>query len=585
MDLSYTEIKFTKQEEEYLKPMVEEAMHYKLGVREEGYMFNPAYKSGHYDGIVDFYEKDQRRFPTGLLEEVEQILGELQSTYTFQYTVFDNRPEPFIELSEVPKPVKLNFEGEMLPLRDYQQEALESIIEHQSGILNLATNSGKTEIASGIIDTLLPRLERGETIAFFTVSTSIFSQTADRIEERLGIRVGKYGGGKKDIRQVNVVMVPTIASALKSDPEKGLKLTAKERIVKKMAKDITPKFTVGVNQKQLLKAHLLNFQVKTKADQEFYDEIKSVLDKSESDAKLKFHLNGYTVKYENILKKKNKKAYEKRRDVEEFLDSIVAFISDEHQHITSDSLYNTLLNCKNAIYRVGLTGSIDPKNKMLQRRLKAVTGNITAKGSNEFLIEAGHSAKPKIMFAPVYQTLIEGEVVDITGDKNYMSVYDKGVVKNEYRNLLIAKVTEMCYNGNKGVLIIVSRIEHGESISELLSQLNVPHDFLQGDIDLDTRDERLNAMRNGTLKVLIATSILDEGVDVSGIDALIMGAGGKSFRQTLQRVGRALRKKKTGENVTQIYDFADRTNNYLYKHYKAREAIYEAENFDITYLE
>jgi hypothetical protein len=33
-------------------------------------------------------------------------------------------------------------------------------------------------------------------------------------------------------------------------------------------------------------------------------------------------------------------------------------------------------------------------------------------------------------------------------------------------------------------------------------------------------------MRSGKLKVMIATSLIDEGVDISGINSLILGAGG-----------------------------------------------------------
>lgn len=309
-----------------------------------------------------------------------------------------------------------------------------------------------------------------------------------------------------------------------------------------------------------------------------------MMDKSESDAKLIFHLNSYVVKYNKLVEGKNKKVFKKKQDAKVFLDSIVAFISDEHQHVTSDSLYNTLLACENAIYRVGLTGSIDKKNKMLLRRLKAVTGNITANTSNEFLINEGHSAKPRIIFTPIHKTTVEGKDVDISTDNNYMSVYDKGIAKNEYRNLMIAKITEMWYTKGKGVLVIVSRIEHGEAISALLDSYGVHHEFLKGEVELDEREEKLNAMRAGELKVMIATSIIDEGVDISGIDVLIMAAGGKSVRQTLQRVGRALRKKKTGDNTTMIFDFYDRTNRFLLRHAKARKTIYEEENFDIDFL-
>lgn len=91
-------------------------------------------------------------------------------------------------------------------------------------------------------------------------------------------------------------------------------------------------------------------------------------------------------------------------------------------------------------------------------------------------------------------------------------------------------------------------------------------------------------MKQGKLKVLISTSLMDEGVDISGIDALIMGAGGKSLRQVLQRIGRGLRYKDDGENKLYVYDFTDRVNDYLFAHYKQRREIYEEEEFDIVDL-
>src|SRR5699024_3107799 len=116
-----------------------------------------------------------------------------------------------------------------------------------------------------------------------------------------------------------------------------------------------------------------------------------------------------------------------------------------------------------------------------------------------------------------------------------------------------------------------------------LNDLDVEHYFLHGEIDSDTRREKLNDMRSGKLKVMIATSLIDEGVDISGINALILGAGGKSLRQTLQRIGRAVRKKKD-DNTTQIFDINDMTNRLLYTHSKERRKIYEEEDFEIKDL-
>lgn len=584
MDVAYTKVDYEGNDQ--LQEVVEKAFHQYLGVKQDGFMFSPAYKSGHWDGIIDFYEKEGQQFPTGIVNKVEAVLGELQNHIAFQYEIVDNRPDAFMELEELPDDIVLADAGiGEITLRDYQYDALAAIIRKQTGIVHISTNGGKTEIAAGIIQQLRPRLEAGETIAFFTSASAIFNQSAARLEERLGIKVGKYGNGKKDIRQVNVVMIPTITSALKADPEKGLKLTAKERVLKKMAKEIGPKFVKGVNQKQMIKAFLLNFEVKTKADEDLLFEIEKVLYESESDAKIIFRLNAYNVEYQNLIKKKNKKVFDKYHEAVSFLEDIAVLIADEAHHSTSDTWYRALMQCSNAQYRVGLTGSIDTEDKVLVQRMQSIFGEVSSRTTNDFLIGEGHSAKPKIVITPIHATLIEGKTVDISNEGVYMYAYEKGIVKNEYRNLLIAKITEMWYTNNKGVLIIVNRIDHGNSISELLSGMNIKHEFVHGEMEIADREERLTAMKNGELKVMIATSLIDEGVDISGIDALIMAAGGKSLRQTLQRIGRVLRKKKTGENIATVFDFEDRTHKHLLKHAKKRKAIYEDEGFEIQHTE
>lgn len=50
----------------------------------------------------------------------------------------------------------------------------------------------------------------------------------------------------------------------------------------------------------------------------------------------------------------------------------------------------------------------------------------------------------------------------------------------------------------------------------------------------------------------------------------------------MQRVGRGLRKKKTGENKVEVFDFYDLTNKHLKKHAEQRRKIYENEQFDIV---
>jgi superfamily II DNA or RNA helicase len=63
--------------------------------------------------------------------------------------------------------------------------------------------------------------------------------------------------------------------------------------------------------------------------------------------------------------------------------------------------------------------------------------------------------------------------------------------------------------------------------------------------------------RTGEIDVLIGTTIVDVGVDVPSIGMVILAGGGKAEIQLRQRIGRGLRAKKNGPNVTFIVDFTD----------------------------
>ena len=107
--------------------------------------------------------------------------------------------------------------------------------------------------------------------------------------------------------------------------------------------------------------------------------------------------------------------------------------------------------------------------------------------------------------------------------------------------------------------------------------------FTHGEVDKNVRTEQMAKAKAGELDVLVATSVLDEGVDISGFRALIMAGGYKSLRLVLQRVGRILRKKET-DNTALVYDFCDSFNKITYDHSMKRLKIYQNEGFDIKYL-
>jgi len=133
--------------------------------------------------------------------------------------------------------------------------------------------------------------------------------------------------------------------------------------------------------------------------------------------------------------------------------------------------------------------------------------------------------------------------------------------------------------GQEGTtLIVVNSVEHGEIIQSKLEEAGVTSAFLQGANSTDERSVILNGVKDGSVKTLIGTQLIDEGIDLPNLSYLLYTAGGKSPRQLLQRVGRVLRVSDTKKTAT-IIDFQDKTHRVFGKQSDARKRIYLDEKF------
>ena len=91
-----------------------------------------------------------------------------------------------------------------------------------------------------------------------------------------------------------------------------------------------------------------------------------------------------------------------------------------------------------------------------------------------------------------------------------------------------------------------------------------------------TKKNTVDLFDEGKLSILIATTVLDEGVDVSMLDTVFLARGGKKDRRIIQQVGRSLRKSKTGK-FAYVIDYVETCNGVLTKHGYDRMAVYKDE--------
>ncbi len=152
------------------------------------------------------------------------------------------------------------------------------------------------------------------------------------------------------------------------------------------------------------------------------------------------------------------------------------------------------------------------------------------------------------------------------------TVMIEGVSENLSRSKLIIKTVASILQSPKlkgVVLVLVKHIKHGEVLQSLALKEGLDIPFIQGNTKTDVRTEYINKLKDGTLKVAIATSVFNEGEDVPNLEVLVNASGGNNERIYIQQIGRVLRSME-GKTRALVIDIYDKEKYYLASHSKNR---------------
>jgi len=144
-----------------------------------------------WDGYIHLFEHRYAKFPAGLTNKVVEMLR----GHGYRITIRQQSKKLGTSISDA-------LYG--ITLYTHQKAVADKGIQAGGAILKAATGSGKTEIAAEIIRRIgLPTL-------WVVNRVSLLSQTAERLQKRLGIPIGIVGGGKEQVRLVSVGTVQTL---------------------------------------------------------------------------------------------------------------------------------------------------------------------------------------------------------------------------------------------------------------------------------------------------------------------------------------------------------------------------------------
>jgi len=277
--------------------------------------------------------------------------------------------------------------------------------------------------------------------------------------------------------------------------------------------------------------------------------------------------NMYIATVQTILRKLK----EKDRKLLTILKTISNVYIDE-AHISKSKSYSMLIrNCINARVIIGLTGTPGSGIGPDMEQTKNV-GDVIYRIDAQTLQAEDTIMKPEIIF------------IDYGSKPRYMygdynDIYNQAIM-DETRNQAIINVAK--YHHNKLILILVSRIKHGELLFSKIKEFKDEVYLIKGVTDNNTREQILDRGRKGEKLVIIGTdSIVSRGLNLKPLEVVINATGNASSVTTIQSLGRVLR-KATGKTNALFYDLVDRTP-YLAEHKDRRINAFESQGYTITY--
>lgn len=496
-----------------------------------GAQYSKAYQMGVWDGRTRFLHKKPINFPVGFVDQVIEILEDSK----IDCEIKDLRKKIKVEKANIEKAFKKN---KLIIPRSYQRNAVFKSIEDGYGIVNLPTGGGKTLVINLLISAVDYELENKCTHLITASGIGLCKQLQEQISKFQHEEVGFIGQSKFDIRRITVASIDSLYQS---------------------------------------------------------------------------------INYMSFKKKKSSNHTErlqKKKDVTELLTSSTTLFLDEAHHSPAKTFKDVFYKTK-AQLRIGTTATYIRSGDGDGMLLKSVTGNIIYKKTLSWMINKGYLAKPTIILMEYnkeqkstreidseYKRHMREKDPDITDRKLnkatfWNKLYTVEISHNDIRNMMYAEALSVFYKNKLSVVLFVKELYQGESIHDFaISKFGIPEDrikFLSGKDDVGTvRMPVLKSFQKGTLRILICTRILNEGIDFPEANCG-MRAGGEVFSgNIIQQLGRVLRKiksplakdsnKKQPQHVF-WFDLCDIHHPLLANHSLGRIKTYESEKaFNVIYI-
>jgi superfamily II DNA or RNA helicase len=219
-------------------------------------------------------------------------------------------------------------------------------------------------------------------------------------------------------------------------------------------------------------------------------------------------------------------------------------IVDECHHVPAKT-FTEVLSRIPAKWRFGLTATPTREDGLGALIGLSFGQKLYSIGHSE-LVSGGYLMEPEVKYVHT----------GFTGEFSLYSDMIEAAMKSQDRNAIISSYAEAEIAKGHSVLILTSRIEHAHMLLDMLDAHGFVSEALTSKMPKKKRREILKDFRAGKIKLVIATSLADEGLDVPCLDRIILALPTRAEGRTIQRIGRIMRTME-GKGTPILYDMID----------------------------
>lgn len=255
----------------------------------------------------------------------------------------------------------------------------------------------------------------------------------------------------------------------------------------------------------------------------------------------------------------------KDKQIIEWLKTVSVWICDESHGAAAES-YRVLSKHLNQCHlRFGVTATW-MREDGCELVMEGVLGDVLYSYSYEEAFNDSFLTPIRVWLKPIKHPGVKRK-----GKKpNFAQHYKERITENNCRNLQIALDAACLVDaGLAPCLVMVSKIEHGKRLAELL---DCP--FVNGQQETKKVDQVLEDFVSGKFPILVASSILNVGINLRELRSAINAAAGDSRINALQQPGRGLRLHSSKTHFDYL-DYLDEEPFYFESHSYNRRFTYK----------